>query len=88
MARICLDYECEPREGQRRPASLLDALEREDGSRGDDGAAGQEKVGLPRTSSPLHDLTVVFVFRRAGCPRGVCSTTKGWRTNCEEENVK
>uniref|UniRef100_A0A3B3CSV6 Regulator of telomere elongation helicase 1 n=1 Tax=Oryzias melastigma TaxID=30732 RepID=A0A3B3CSV6_ORYME len=55
MARICLDYECEPREGQRRPASLLDALEREDGSRGDDGAAGQEKTSRVSTRSLQYD---------------------------------
>ncbi|RVE71231.1 hypothetical protein OJAV_G00072690 [Oryzias javanicus] len=55
MARICLDYEREVREGPRRPASLLDALEREDGCRGDDGAAAQEKTSRLSTRSLQHD---------------------------------
>ncbi len=46
MARICVEYECEVQESQRRPANLLDALERGDHRRGEDGDAvvGEEKV--------------------------------------------
>ncbi|XP_033941971.1 LOW QUALITY PROTEIN: regulator of telomere elongation helicase 1 [Pseudochaenichthys georgianus] len=45
MARICVEYECELQESQRRPANLLDALERGDHhSAEDEGAAvGEEK---------------------------------------------
>lgn len=46
MARICIEYECELQECQRRPANLLDALERGDhrGGEDDDAAVGEEKV--------------------------------------------
>lgn len=46
MARICIEYECEVQESQRRPANLLDALERGDHCGGEDGDAvvGEEKV--------------------------------------------
>uniref|UniRef100_A0A3B3HYD3 Uncharacterized protein n=1 Tax=Oryzias latipes TaxID=8090 RepID=A0A3B3HYD3_ORYLA len=40
VANICLNYECEVRETQRRPASLLDALQREDSFCGDSGTLG------------------------------------------------
>lgn len=46
MAKICIEYECEVQESQRRPTSLLDALERGDHHSGedDDAAFGEEKV--------------------------------------------
>lgn len=46
MARVCIEYECEVQESQRRPANLLDALERGDHCAGedDDAAVGEEKV--------------------------------------------
>ncbi|KAM4562897.1 regulator of telomere elongation helicase 1 [Odontesthes bonariensis] len=47
IARICIDYEHEVRESQRRPANLLDALERgERLSDGDGGAAVREASRL------------------------------------------
>ncbi|TKS77856.1 Regulator of telomere elongation helicase 1 [Collichthys lucidus] len=36
MARICVEYECDVQESQRRPANLLDALERGDHCSGED----------------------------------------------------
>ena len=45
MARICIEYECEPQESQKRPANLLDALDQGDHRReDDDSAVGEEKV--------------------------------------------
>lgn len=46
MARICIEYECEVQESQRRPTNLLDALERGDHHGGEDSDAvvGEEKV--------------------------------------------
>lgn len=46
MASICIEYECEVQESQRRPANLLDALERGDhcSAEDDDAVVGEEKV--------------------------------------------
>ncbi|KAK2850793.1 hypothetical protein Q5P01_007069 [Channa striata] len=44
MARICIEYECEVQESQRRPANLLDALERGDHRNGEDDDVGEEKA--------------------------------------------
>lgn len=46
MAKICIEYECEVQESQRRPTNLLDALERGDhrGGEDDDAAVGEGKV--------------------------------------------
>ncbi|KAF3696430.1 Regulator of telomere elongation helicase 1 [Channa argus] len=44
MAQICIEYECEVQGSQRRPANLLDALERGDHRHGEDGDAGEEKA--------------------------------------------
>lgn len=46
MARICIEYECEVQESQRRPTNLLDALERGDhhGGGDSDAVVGEEKV--------------------------------------------
>lgn len=46
MARMCTEYEREVQESQRRPANLLDALERGDHCSGEDNNAvvGEEKV--------------------------------------------
>lgn len=48
MARICIEYECEVKESQRRPANLLDALEQGDHGIGedDDAVVGEEKVAV------------------------------------------
>uniref|UniRef100_A0A8D2ZMX8 Regulator of telomere elongation helicase 1 n=1 Tax=Scophthalmus maximus TaxID=52904 RepID=A0A8D2ZMX8_SCOMX len=57
MARICIEYECELQESQRRPANLLDALERGDhrGGEDDDAAVGEEKANRLSTLSIQHD---------------------------------
>ena len=46
MSRVCIEYECEVPQSQRRPANLLDALERGDRCPGEEeeGAVGEEKV--------------------------------------------
>ena len=46
MAKICIEYEYEVQESQRRPVNLLDALERGDVHDGEDAdaAVGEEKV--------------------------------------------
>uniref|UniRef100_A0A8D0AJT2 Regulator of telomere elongation helicase 1 n=1 Tax=Sander lucioperca TaxID=283035 RepID=A0A8D0AJT2_SANLU len=45
MARICIEYECELQESQKRPANLLDALDRGDHCReDDDSVVGEEKA--------------------------------------------
>jgi len=45
MARVCIEYDCEMQESQKRPANLLDALEQGDHcSGGDDAGVGEEKV--------------------------------------------
>lgn len=55
MAKICVEYECEVQESQRRPANLLDALERGARRSGEeDGAAvGEEKVACFLSSTFL-----------------------------------
>ncbi|XP_029968849.1 regulator of telomere elongation helicase 1 [Salarias fasciatus] len=57
MARICVEYETEVQESQRRPASLLAALERGDRHGGDpgDGGHGEEKAGRWSTLSLQHE---------------------------------
>uniref|UniRef100_A0A3B4Y0Q6 Regulator of telomere elongation helicase 1 n=1 Tax=Seriola lalandi dorsalis TaxID=1841481 RepID=A0A3B4Y0Q6_SERLL len=57
MARICIEYECEVQESQRRPANLLDALERDDHHGGEDGDAvvGEEKANRLSTLSLQYD---------------------------------
>uniref|UniRef100_A0A8C7YUV4 Regulator of telomere elongation helicase 1 n=1 Tax=Oryzias sinensis TaxID=183150 RepID=A0A8C7YUV4_9TELE len=55
MANICLNYECEVRETQRRPASLLDALQREDRFCGDSGTLGQQKTSRLSTLALQND---------------------------------
>lgn len=45
MAKICIEYECEVQESQRKPTNLLDALEQGDHRSGEDDAiVGEEKV--------------------------------------------
>ncbi|XP_047221537.1 regulator of telomere elongation helicase 1 isoform X3 [Girardinichthys multiradiatus] len=45
MAKICIDYECEVQKSQRKPANLLDALERGDQHWEDNSdAVGEEKA--------------------------------------------
>ncbi|XP_075951589.1 regulator of telomere elongation helicase 1 [Anarhichas minor] len=53
MARICIEYECEVQESQKRPANLLDALERGDHCDGedDDAVVGEEKADRLSTLS-------------------------------------
>ncbi|XP_039656402.1 regulator of telomere elongation helicase 1 [Perca fluviatilis] len=52
MARICIEYECEPQESQKRPANLLDALDQGDHRReDDDSAVGEEKADRLSTLS-------------------------------------
>ncbi|KAM8754557.1 regulator of telomere elongation helicase 1 isoform 1-T1 [Acanthopagrus schlegelii] len=58
MARICIEYECEVKESQRRPANLLDALEQGDHGMGeddDDAVVGEEKANRLSTLSLQHD---------------------------------
>lgn len=57
MARICIEYECEVKESQRRPANLLDALEQGDHGIGedDDAVVGEEKANRLSTLSLQHD---------------------------------
>ncbi|XP_008292635.1 regulator of telomere elongation helicase 1 [Stegastes partitus] len=57
MARICLEYECEGSESQRRPANLLDALERGDHRSGPDAEClgGEEKAHRLSTLSLQYD---------------------------------
>ncbi|XP_068589744.1 regulator of telomere elongation helicase 1 isoform X2 [Cebidichthys violaceus] len=53
MARICIEYECEVQESQKRPVNLLDALERGDhcGGGDDDAVVGEEKADRLSTLS-------------------------------------
>ncbi|KAK9515874.1 hypothetical protein VZT92_026476 [Zoarces viviparus] len=53
MAKICIEYECEVQESQKRPANLLDALERGDhcGGEDDDAVVGEEKADRLSTLS-------------------------------------
>uniref|UniRef100_A0A7N6B0I8 Regulator of telomere elongation helicase 1 n=1 Tax=Anabas testudineus TaxID=64144 RepID=A0A7N6B0I8_ANATE len=45
MAKICIEYECEVQESQRKPTNLLDALEQGDHRSGEDDAiVGEEKA--------------------------------------------
>ncbi|XP_029362912.1 regulator of telomere elongation helicase 1 isoform X2 [Echeneis naucrates] len=57
MARICIEYDCEVQESQRRPHNLLDALERGEYCRADDNDAveGEEKTKHFSTSSLVYD---------------------------------
>ncbi|XP_023134793.2 regulator of telomere elongation helicase 1 isoform X2 [Amphiprion ocellaris] len=57
MARICLEYECDVQENQRRPANLLDALERGDhrSVKDADSLMGEEKASHLSTLSLQHD---------------------------------
>ncbi|XP_040918142.1 regulator of telomere elongation helicase 1-like [Toxotes jaculatrix] len=57
MDRICIEYECEVQEGQKRPTNLLDALERGDRHNGgdDDGVVGEEKANRLSTLSLQYD---------------------------------
>ncbi|XP_054602371.2 regulator of telomere elongation helicase 1 isoform X2 [Nothobranchius furzeri] len=62
MAKICISYEGEVPESQRRPANLLDALDQGERRRGDDDAAGGDEVTRPGVSlvrSSLRELTVL-----------------------------
>ncbi|XP_033485941.1 regulator of telomere elongation helicase 1 isoform X1 [Epinephelus lanceolatus] len=43
MARVCIEYECEMQESQKRPANLLDALEQGDHCSGEDDAGVREE---------------------------------------------
>ncbi|XP_049920560.1 regulator of telomere elongation helicase 1 isoform X3 [Epinephelus moara] len=52
MARVCIEYECEMQESQKRPANLLDALEQGDHCSGeDDAGVGEEKANHLSTLS-------------------------------------
>uniref|UniRef100_A0A665WFC2 Regulator of telomere elongation helicase 1 n=1 Tax=Echeneis naucrates TaxID=173247 RepID=A0A665WFC2_ECHNA len=55
--RICIEYDCEVQESQRRPHNLLDALERGEYCRADDNDAveGEEKTKHFSTSSLVYD---------------------------------
>lgn len=57
MARICLEYECGVQDSQRRPANLLDALDRGDHRSGRDGdwLVGEEKANHLSTLSLQYD---------------------------------
>ncbi|KAM9351348.1 regulator of telomere elongation helicase 1 [Symphorus nematophorus] len=57
MARICIEYECEVQESHRRPANLLDALERGDHCSGedDDAVVGEEQANRLSTLSLQYD---------------------------------
>ncbi|KAG7224300.1 hypothetical protein INR49_000543 [Caranx melampygus] len=57
MARICIEYESEGQESQRKPANLLDALERGDHHGGEDSDAvvGEEKANHLSTLSLQYD---------------------------------
>ncbi|XP_035513302.1 regulator of telomere elongation helicase 1 [Morone saxatilis] len=57
MASICIEYECEVQESQRRPANLLDALERGDhcSAEDDDAVVGEEKANRLSTLSLQYD---------------------------------
>ncbi|XP_062282424.1 regulator of telomere elongation helicase 1 [Scomber scombrus] len=56
MNKICIEYETEVHESQRRPANLLDALEQGDHRNGEeDDAAGEEKAHRLSTMSLQHD---------------------------------
>lgn len=65
MASICTEYESEVQENQRRPANLLDALERGNHCIGVDSdvAMGEEKVAhfLQKQFSTLYCLVCVTV---------------------------
>lgn len=68
MARICIEYECEVKESQRRPANLLDALEQGDHGMGEDDDDDDAVVGEEKVACLLTDT----VF----CP--VCFVEKIW----------
>uniref|UniRef100_A0A1A8JT35 IQ motif containing E n=1 Tax=Nothobranchius kuhntae TaxID=321403 RepID=A0A1A8JT35_NOTKU len=51
MAKICISYEGEVPESQRRPANLLDALDQGERRRGDDDAAGGDEASRLSTLS-------------------------------------
>ncbi|KAM6924811.1 regulator of telomere elongation helicase 1 [Xenentodon cancila] len=55
MAKICIDYDYEVRESQKRPANLLDALERGDRRHGDNNVEGVEKAHRLSTLSLQYD---------------------------------
>uniref|UniRef100_A0A8P4GCH8 Regulator of telomere elongation helicase 1 n=1 Tax=Dicentrarchus labrax TaxID=13489 RepID=A0A8P4GCH8_DICLA len=57
MASICMEYECEVQESQRRPANLLDFLERGDhcSAEDDDAVVGEEKANSLSTLSLQYD---------------------------------
>ncbi|XP_038577509.1 regulator of telomere elongation helicase 1 isoform X2 [Micropterus salmoides] len=65
MARICIEYESEVQESQRRPASLLDALERGDHGSAEDANAvvGEEKANHLSTLSLQHDKRMADELR-------------------------
>ncbi|XP_061591579.1 regulator of telomere elongation helicase 1 isoform X2 [Cololabis saira] len=55
MAKICIDYDYQVRESQKRPATLLDALDRGDRHHGDDDAEGVQKASRLSTLSLQYD---------------------------------
>lgn len=59
MAKICIDYECDVQESQRKPANLLDALERGDRRREDDSNGAEEaKANRLTTLSLQYDKRI------------------------------
>lgn len=68
MARICLEYENDVQDSQRRPANLLDALEQGNHGTGEDSdfTMGEEKVARfinsHRVCGVLHYKTKKFKY--------------------------
>lgn len=59
MAKVCIEYECEVQESQRKPANLLDALEQGDHTSEED---NDSNVGEDKVASFLsHGLSVLFL---------------------------
>ncbi|KAM4570874.1 regulator of telomere elongation helicase 1 isoform 2-T2 [Fundulus diaphanus] len=64
MAKICIDYECAVQESQKKPANLLDALERGDRHREDNSnEVGEEKANRLTTLSLQYEKRIEHELR-------------------------
>ena len=61
IAKICIDYEHEVQQSQRRPANLLDALERGDRLSGGDAAVGEVALCEAQICSYENQVTGINV---------------------------
>ncbi len=77
MAKVCIEYECEVQESQRKPENLLDALEQGDhtSEEDNDSSVGEDKVAS-FLSHGLSVLSLVLVKRESMEKMQVHTTTK------------